>query len=88
MAWTPDKMITVERAEAVAKALFPHEEHHGDCRNETGREGEPCSICAANNAAWLSRVAEVRDAMLTAFGYPRPRPQISHQDPADIPSGV
>ena len=68
--WTPLRMITRDRAESVARELFPGDFHAGDCRAEHGREGQPCRICAALNEAWQARVQGVRNAMLTAFGSP------------------
>jgi hypothetical protein len=65
--WTVEKMVTQDRAERVALRLFNAEYHDDDCKNETGREGLPCSICAANNARWIERVAQVRSALISAF---------------------
>ena len=67
--WTPDKMITPQRVKHVARRLFASDEHEGDCRNEIGREGQPCSICAAMNATWAKRLDATRRAMFEAFGY-------------------
>lgn len=66
--WTPDKMITLSRAAHVARLLFPGEYHVLDCRNEIGREGHPCRVCAAANLHWAEKVNEVRAAMFDAFG--------------------
>jgi hypothetical protein len=68
-AWTPDKMITPARVTHVARKLFGNEFHEGDCKSEVGREGEPCSICAAQNATWKARLTAVRRAMFEAFGH-------------------
>lgn len=64
-----DRMVTEQRAETVARALFPDDYHDGtDCRAEIGREGQPCSICAMQREAWLERVAKVREAVKEACG--------------------
>lgn len=63
-----ERMVTVKRAEYVARSLFPYEfADGGDCRAEHGREGQSCRICADRNARWQDRVASVRDAMIKAF---------------------
>lgn len=65
--WTMDKMITPKRVEIVASLLFPDDVHTGDCRNEHGKIGEPCAICASLNTAWTDRQEQVRQAMFRAF---------------------
>lgn len=67
MAWTIDKMITPGRVKAVALELFRDDFHEGDCRNEYGREGQPCRVCAENNRRWQERLDQVRTAMVMAF---------------------
>lgn len=63
-----ERMVTVGRAERVARALFPGDySDGGDCRTEHGREGQPCRICADRNAQWQARISEVRMAMIGAF---------------------
>lgn len=65
---TVENMVTVSRAEIVARKLFPLDYHDGhDCRGEYDRDGQPCGICAAQRRDWLARVAEVRAAMIEAF---------------------
>lgn len=63
------RMMTIERAERVARALTPAWEiaDGSDCRAEIDHLGEPCRICADWNANWQRRIAEVRAAMLEAF---------------------
>lgn len=68
-AWTPDKMFTRSRVTFVAKELFPDDYHVGDCRDEAGRPGEPCNICARANELWATRVEDTRRAMFKAFGH-------------------
>ena len=66
--WTIDKMVTEKRARAIARRLFPDDYADGsDCRNEYGRRGEPCRVCAERNAAWQDRIAQVRAAVMDAF---------------------
>ncbi len=61
-------MITQERAIYVASKLFPDDMTDGsDCKNESGRVGEPCNVCADKNKQWSDRVREVRAAMMGAF---------------------
>ena len=67
--WTPNKMITSKRVYHVAISLFPDDFHEGDCKNEHGRIGEPCSICAEQNAVWKGKLMAVRRAMFEAFGH-------------------
>lgn len=63
--WHMGCMITQQRAIAVATILFPDEVADGsDCRNEYGREGQPCRACADRNEAWVQRVRQVRLAMM------------------------
>lgn len=63
-----ERMVTIDRAESMACQLFPDEYHDGsDCKNEKGREGQPCNICASSREQWLNRVQQVRDAMIKAF---------------------
>lgn len=67
--WDPAiDMITPERAARVAEALFPDEKSDGvDCFNETGREGQPCRVCAERWSEWRKRVDQVHKAMCDAF---------------------
>lgn len=66
--WEKTDMVTIDRAAAVARRLFPDDVSTGqDCRAEAGREGEPCSICADRWASWRRRVIETRAALLEAF---------------------
>lgn len=67
--WTIYKMITRERAEAVARALFPDEEflRDQDCMRELWREGPPCRYCAHDRKRWRSIVGKTRLAMKRAF---------------------
>lgn len=69
-SWHVGCMVTQGRAVIAARKLFPDEariDPTADCRLETGREGQPCRICAAANQRWTNRVREVRAAMLEAF---------------------
>ena len=51
---------------ALAKLLFPEDFHDGiDCRDEVGREGLPCSICADRAQHWNERVQRVDGALRT-----------------------
>lgn len=68
--WTPDKMITLKRATYVARKLFPEDFHEGDCLSEIGREGQPCTMCAAANTAWQGRIKQTRATLFGAFGHP------------------
>lgn len=66
--WEKPDMVTMGRAEAVARRLFPDEAFSGeDCRNEVGLVGEPCAICAGRWADWRRRVLQTRAALLEAF---------------------
>lgn len=63
-----ERMVTIQRAERVARALFPGDWSDGsDCLNEQGREGMPCRICGHRNRHWQDRVTEVRAAIMEAF---------------------
>ena len=63
-----ERMITVERADRVARALTGERERPTvDCRAEIGREGLPCRICAEHNERWRAYVDKVRAAMMEAF---------------------
>lgn len=65
---TLERMVTEDRAALVARLLFASDySDGGDCRDEVGRKGEPCNVCAERNRAWDARVAEVRAAMIEAF---------------------
>lgn len=67
-AYQIGETITQRRAIYVASKLFPDDMADGtDCRKETGREGEPCRVCAARNEQWAARVRQVRQAMISAF---------------------
>lgn len=61
-------IVTQGRAAKVAYRLFADEATDGsDCRQEIGRIGEPCRVCASRNEAWSERVRQVRLAMIEAF---------------------
>src|SRR5688500_15774081 len=54
-------------AETIARLLFPGAVHDGsDCRNEIGREGQPCRICAASAEEWANTIEKVKAALLAA----------------------
>ena len=62
------RMVTVQRAETVARALFPDEYADGSyCKKEHGRIGRPCTVCAFNNERWQAHIQKVRAAMIRAF---------------------
>lgn len=71
--WQPSDMITDQRVDSLARSLFPDDFHEGDCMNESGREGLPCSVCAERNALWLERKDKTKRAMFRAFGFPASR---------------
>lgn len=63
-----ERMVTLPRAERVARKLFADEIADGsDCKAEHGFVGLPCTVCAANNERWAARIQEVRAAMMEAF---------------------
>jgi hypothetical protein len=67
--WTTYRMVTRERAEAVARALNLAMEvrRDEDCFSEEGRTGLPCRVCAYNRREWRRQVGRVRLAMKRAF---------------------
>lgn len=51
-------------ADMIAAALFPDEFHDGrDCRDESGRPGEPCRTCGEQADAWNARREQVAAAL-------------------------
>jgi hypothetical protein len=50
--------------ETVARRLFPDDVfEEQDCRQEVGREGQTCRVCAEFRQRWLDRIDEVRKAL-------------------------
>lgn len=53
------------KAKALARELFPADVHDGaDCRDEAGREGEPCRVCADLAREWDATVWRVYEALI------------------------
>lgn len=59
-----------ELARRLAAKLWPEKARpypHENCRNEIGREGEPCRLCEGANSDWDKRVERVRLALAEVF---------------------
>ena len=60
--WETSDMITMRRAEAMARKLFPVDWSDGvDCGDSAP---QPCWICADRWAGWRALVDQVRTAMI------------------------